>query len=110
MAESYEERAASEIFNHHNPNYSFCKDSLKTNTLDLHGLRVREAEKYVREHIEAFKGLGAGVRNTTIITGRGNRSKDGIPKIKPAVLSFLKFNKYRYQVHRGHVVVEIDPE
>ncbi|TDL22154.1 hypothetical protein BD410DRAFT_788857 [Rickenella mellea] len=76
-------RAAKEIFAHHNPSY----DPGTASTLskcDLHGLYVREAERYTIDHVRACQQ--AGLAKTIIITGRGKGSKDGDSKLMMDVL------------------------
>ena len=34
-----------------------------------------------------------------VITGRGKRSRDGKPRIKPAVIDYLRRKGYRYILH-----------
>ncbi|KAJ1303940.1 hypothetical protein OPQ81_008351 [Rhizoctonia solani] len=86
QVERYNERAAKEIFLSLNATYySGTKESLEK--IDLHGLFVNEALIYTQNHIDLCRQ--AGVTQTSIITGRGNNSKDGVAKIKPAVEGLL---------------------
>ncbi|CAE6344401.1 unnamed protein product [Rhizoctonia solani] len=86
QVERYNERAAKEIFLSLNATYySGTKESLEK--IDLHGLFVNEALVYTQNHLDMCRQ--AGVTQTSIITGRGNNSKDGVAKIKPAVEGLL---------------------
>ncbi|CUA74329.1 hypothetical protein RSOLAG22IIIB_05491 [Rhizoctonia solani] len=86
QVERYNERAAKEIFLSLNATYySGTKESLEK--IDLHGLFVNEALVYAQNHLDMCRQ--AGVTQTSIITGRGNNSKDGVAKIKPAVEGLL---------------------
>ncbi|KAF9163268.1 hypothetical protein DFQ26_002758 [Actinomortierella ambigua] len=59
-----------------------------SNELDLHGLHVKEALAVTRTRLDKF------VRNKEqsliIIVGKGNRSTDGIAKIKPEVTKMMR--------------------
>ncbi|CAE6457458.1 unnamed protein product [Rhizoctonia solani] len=86
QVERYNERASKEIFLSLNATYySGTKEALEK--IDLHGLFVNEALVYAQNHLDMCRD--AGVTQTSIITGRGNNSKDGIAKIKPAVEGLL---------------------
>ncbi|CAE6476843.1 unnamed protein product [Rhizoctonia solani] len=86
QVERYNERAAKEIFLSLNATYyTGTKESLEK--IDLHGLFVNEALVYTQNHLDLCRQ--AGVTQTSIITGRGNNSKDGVAKIKPAVEGLL---------------------
>ncbi|KAM3940422.1 NEDD4-binding protein 2 [Leptodactylus fuscus] len=73
---------------------------LPENILDLHGLHVDEAMKHFRKVLQdkadEFKQNG-GKPHLLVITGRGNHSQGGIPRIKPAVIDFLTNHDYRFQ-------------
>jgi DNA-nicking Smr family endonuclease len=79
----YNERAAHHIFKSKNPSYPS-----DLSQIDLHGLFVNEALVRTAEHLGACRKKR--IARTTIITGKGNRSRDGEAKIKPAVEAFLK--------------------
>ncbi|KAG8735966.1 hypothetical protein FRC10_009955 [Ceratobasidium sp. 414] len=104
QVERYNERAAKEIFLSLNPTYY----SDPPTRIDLHGLFVNEALVYTQGHIDRCRQ--DGVAETKIITGRGNNSKDGIAKIKPAVEGLLVreslAGKYRWE-NEGAVVVNV---
>ncbi|TDL15768.1 DUF1771-domain-containing protein [Rickenella mellea] len=104
----YNERAAAEIFAHYNPP-PYGQTAAYLEQVDLHGLYVEEALKYAEKHILACRKVH---RTTTVlITGRGNRSKDGLARIKPAIEAFLKKENLRAIAdvpNQGCVTVEID--
>ncbi|XP_040274887.1 NEDD4-binding protein 2 [Bufo bufo] len=87
-------RAAVEIFESAN------EYLLPENILDLHGLHLDEAMKHFRkvlqEKTDEFKQNG-GKPHLLVITGRGNHSQGGVPRIKPAVVDFLTNHDYRFQ-------------
>lgn len=87
-------RAAVQIFERAN------EYLLPENILDLHGLHVDEAMKHFRkvlqDKIDEFKQNG-GKPHLLVITGRGNHSQGGVPRIKPAVIDFLTNHDYRFQ-------------
>ncbi|KAJ8591163.1 DUF1771-domain-containing protein [Rhizopogon salebrosus TDB-379] len=55
---------------------------LKPNTVDLHGLRVTEAEFYFEKTVQEVQDRRQSLR---VIVGKGNHSDGGMPKIKPAI-------------------------
>ncbi|KAA8894467.1 hypothetical protein FN846DRAFT_973855 [Sphaerosporella brunnea] len=67
--------------------------------LDLHGLYVAEAITRVEAHMRACKEYG--VERTMLITGRGNRSVDGVAKIKPSVEKWLQERQAGFRVVKG---------
>ncbi|KAM5192931.1 NEDD4-binding protein 2 [Mantella aurantiaca] len=87
-------RAAVQIFERSN------EYLLPENILDLHGLHVDEAMKHFRrvlhDKTEDYKQNG-GSLHLLVITGRGNRSQGGVPRIKPAVIDYLTNHDYRFQ-------------
>ncbi|XP_068134570.1 NEDD4-binding protein 2 [Hyperolius riggenbachi] len=87
-------RAAVQIFERAN------EYLLPENILDLHGLHVDEAMKHFRrvlqEKTEEYKKNG-GKPHLLVITGRGNHSQGGVPRIKPAVVDYLTNHDYRFQ-------------
>ena len=79
----YNTWAADEIFAHHNP-----EAGTRLDTIDLHGLFVKEAIARSDKHISACKR--ARVTRTTFITGKGNRSLNGRPVLKPNIEQHLR--------------------
>ncbi|XP_053314358.1 NEDD4-binding protein 2 isoform X2 [Spea bombifrons] len=86
-------RAAVQIFQRTN------EFLLPENILDLHGLHVDEAMKHFRqvlqEKMEEYKQNG-GKSHLSVITGRGNHSQGGIPRIKLAVIDYLTNHNFRF--------------
>eukprot|EP00128_Syssomonas_multiformis_P007734 Colp12_sorted_trinity150504_noHs@32744 len=81
LMEKCNQEAANAIFNENNKKQP--KD-----TIDLHGLYVKEAVKKVEERIQLAKRNGED--HLIVIVGAGNHSADGIPKIKPAIEQLMK--------------------
>lgn len=103
----YNERAAHHIFKSKNPSYPS-----DLSQIDLHGLFVNEALVRTAGHVNACRKKR--IARTTIITGKGNRSRDGEAKIKPAVEIFLsRESGIATQVDRrneGCLLLEFDVE
>lgn len=80
--------------------------------IDLHGLRVLEALEKVREHLALCRQHG--VERTTIITGKGLHSVDGVAKIRPQVEQLLQESQVRVvkqgRENEGAFVVELVKE
>jgi DNA-nicking Smr family endonuclease len=67
---------------------------------DFHGLRVNEALDRLEEIIDTT--CDQGIRDVTVISGRGIHSEGGVPKIKPAFEKYFRDNHIRYQpINRG---------
>jgi len=84
------------------------------NTLDLHGVSVKDAVRIAREKVTIWwVGLGErsiGGRVSTslgyrIITGVGRHSEGGKGKIGPAVAKMLMREKWKLEVGAGAIVV-----
>jgi len=68
-------------------NPSSSSTTLQTLEIDVHGLLVGEA---VEETEEAFRDvLRNGHRFLRVIVGRGNHSRDRVPKLKPALMQVM---------------------
>ncbi|KAJ3032968.1 hypothetical protein HDV00_006877 [Rhizophlyctis rosea] len=94
-------QAAEEIFQHHNKGRGLDE-------IDLHGLYVEEALRYVEAHIK--KCRSAGVGRTRVITGMGNHSAGGVAKIRPAVEELARKEGIRWEVdprNGGVIVLEL---
>lgn len=85
------------------------------NTLDLHSLYVKEAipalDMFLDRNINLLRTSTSNknMEFLQIITGRGNRSTKGIPKIKPAVITRLTKRNIRYlQLNPGLLKVKIE--
>jgi len=98
-------------FRFYNPDYYGEKwDTGWLGTIDLHRLSVNEAKRIVVEHVLRCKE--ANLATTTIITGIGNNSEGGRPKIKPAVLELLEempevLKREVDKTNVGQVIVEM---
>jgi DNA-nicking Smr family endonuclease len=57
-------------------------------SMDLHGLGRREAKQKVAEFVAGSRA--GGRRCVLIIHGRGKRSREGIPVLKPSLVSWLE--------------------
>ncbi|XP_055924400.1 uncharacterized protein LOC129956505 [Argiope bruennichi] len=78
-------KVASDLILRHNNKGLDCND------LDLHGLFTGEAVTAVSKFLDAKQNS----KRCKIITGQGHHSLDG-PKIRPAVINFLKNNNYNF--------------
>jgi len=74
------------------------------NILDLHGLTVEQALDVVEKQLH--KGSTYNGKPLEIITGVGNHSLNGIPKLPNAVKQFLKKNDWNFIEKRGYLIVE----
>jgi len=68
-------------------------------TIDLHELRVIEALSYLESFIT--ENIQDGHTVIRVITGKGNHSFNGRPRIKPAVITFIKKKKYGFEEING---------
>ncbi|RPA97837.1 hypothetical protein L873DRAFT_1770692 [Choiromyces venosus 120613-1] len=83
-------------------------------TLDLHGVTVRQALKisrerttqwWVRESNDGERRQRGGTKALSIVTGCGRHSKDGSPKLLPAVGKMLVREGWDIQVQGGQITV-----
>lgn len=69
--------------------------------LDLHGLYVREAvcllDSFLDAHIMRLKASGQSRRVLRVVTGRGNNSRGGQPRLRPAILQRLTQRSIKYE-------------
>eukprot|EP00026_Physarum_polycephalum_P015753 Phypoly_transcript_16511.p1 GENE.Phypoly_transcript_16511~~Phypoly_transcript_16511.p1 ORF type:complete len:200 (+),score=51.61 Phypoly_transcript_16511:156-755(+) len=98
---SYNRNACELIFAANNKKY---KGTL--HMVDLHGLHVKEALKKAEEHLVAAKN--AKLKQTHIITGKGNNSPNQIAKIKPAIEQFLTQQSMKATLLDGSILVDLD--
>ena len=82
-------------YNHHRPK----------NVIDLHGLYVAEALKYLQDKVDQCRS--EGIFEITVITGMGNNSPNNIAKIKPEVEKFAHDNQLKITSYAGHVVLNL---
>jgi len=89
-------------------NAQISRDNLRE--IDLHGLTVNEALDVLANHIQVAKEVANssnGHYPVRIITGAGIHSIGGKPRIKPAVVDWLKNQGYRINVGHGQVDVVV---
>lgn len=78
--------------------------------MDLHGLQLDGAMELFKERVEYWEKNKKGEPvQLTVITGAGNHSdKKKGPKIKPAVLNWLKENNKKFtELNNGSVQITI---
>jgi DNA-nicking Smr family endonuclease len=92
------DQAAELIFEHFNQGRS-------NNIIDLHGLYVAEALKYLQRKLD--KCRSENISQLTVITGMGNNSPNKIAKIKPEVEKFARKNHLQIVPFDGHVVINL---
>lgn len=85
-ARDHNRDAAATIFQSLNPTYYTSLTGCQR--IDLHRLYTREALEFVRSHLSLCRARG--MSRSEIIVGRGNHSKNGIARLKPAVLEMLE--------------------
>lgn len=91
-------QAAELFFKHYNQNRP-------NNIIDLHGLYVSEALKYVEEKLDECRAKN--ISSLTIITGIGNNSPNRVAKIKPRVEKYARENALKITRYSGHIVVDL---
>jgi len=69
--------------------------------IDLHGLHVREAIQTLGRELEIFK-KSTTIIGAKVITGKGNRSGKGGPRLRPAVHDFLQAQGYHFYLDQGN--------
>ena len=94
-------QAAQLIFSHYNLNQS-------ETTIDLHGLYVSEAMKYLEERVNQCRAKK--IVQLQVITGAGNNSINRIPKIKPEVEAFANKHQLKVTSYSGHLVLELSTD
>jgi len=74
--------------------------------IDLHGQYVDFAMEFLLKRIETLRNKG--IKQLTIIYGAGNHSDEKGPKIKPAVLEYLKKENITFEeVNHGSILANI---
>lgn len=91
--EEYNAQARDYIFRANNAN-------LPSDTIDLHGLYVEEAEEILEKRINAARGRGEGHLN--VIVGKGNHSAGGVRKIGPAVIELCRKRGLKVEEEAGN--------
>jgi len=99
--EERNQQAAELIFEHFNQNRP-------NNIIDLHGLYVAEALKYLQDKLKECRSKN--ILQLTVITGMGNNSPDKMAKIKPEVEKFARENHFKITCHPGHIVVDLEKD
>ena len=69
--------------------------------IDLHGLFVEEAKQEFKKRIDICKWIG--IKYLRVIVGKGNNSKDGVAKIKPAIIELANKMRLNCQLVPGNV-------
>jgi hypothetical protein len=77
-----------------------------SDTIDLHGQFVKEAEEIARNRIRA--GQSRGETHLHIIVGKGNHSRDHVQKIKPAVEEVCQELGLKYQTEHNEGRIYVD--
>ncbi|XP_076803363.1 uncharacterized protein LOC143447240 [Clavelina lepadiformis] len=89
-----------------NITYQKMNEGRSKNELDLHGLHVDEAIDTLKSVIAEKRKERNKPRYFFVITGRGLNSHLGVPKIKNAVMEFLKMKKMAHKfVNAGMIKV-----
>ncbi|KAF2237139.1 Smr-domain-containing protein [Viridothelium virens] len=109
-----DKEAADMAFRHYNGRYD-GEEKVEL-TIDLHGLYVEEALGKLRAHLVRGKrwarqrGLRGG--SMRVITGRGNRSKNGVAVIKPRVQEWCRTQGLRVEQpkNEGLLIVHFDAD
>ena len=91
-------QAATLIFFHHNSHQP-------ETTIDLHGLYVSEAVKYLEDRVNQCRAKK--IPQLTVITGAGNNSMNRIPKIKPEVEAFARKHQLKVTSYSGHLIFDL---
>ena len=72
------------------------------NYIDLHGLFVEEALRFLKERLKTF----APGEKLEVVTGAGHHSEDHQAKIKPAVIEYLGKKNLRWEeLNAGDLLV-----
>eukprot|EP01127_Copromyxa_protea_P023243 TRINITY_DN8656_c0_g1_i1.p1 TRINITY_DN8656_c0_g1~~TRINITY_DN8656_c0_g1_i1.p1 ORF type:complete len:737 (-),score=176.69 TRINITY_DN8656_c0_g1_i1:7-2217(-) len=83
-------------YRHHQEN----RERPSSRILDLHGYRVKEALQVMQRVLSLYSS-----GTLEVITGAGNHSVGGQPRLKPAVKKFLTDNMYKYTAKEGSFIV-----
>lgn len=74
--------------------------------IDLHGLYVDEALDKLSKRIRVCRN--EGYQSLNVVTGLGNHSPSGVPKIRPKVLEYLDSQGISYNTNGGCIAVWLD--
>ena len=95
QAKKLHDQAAHAIYLHRN-------GGRPDNYIDLHGLFVEEALRFLKERLKTF----APGEKLEVVTGAGHHSEDHQAKIKPAVIEYLGKKKLRWEeLNAGDLLV-----
>jgi hypothetical protein len=98
-------------YNHQARDYIFRENNAESrvasDTIDLHGLFVEEAEDVLEERIRAARSQGQ--THLHVIVGKGNHSRGHVQKIKPRVEQVCNELglKYRTEENEGRMYVDL---
>ncbi|KAH7132277.1 smr domain-containing protein [Dendryphion nanum] len=81
-------------------------DRVPSDTIDLHGLFVEEAEDVLEERIKAARGRGE--THLHVIVGKGIHSKGHVQKIKPRVEQVCQELGLNYQTEENEGRIYVD--
>jgi DNA-nicking Smr family endonuclease len=81
--------------------FSEMNTKVTPSSIDLHGLHVQEALQRVTSLLQNPSYLVV-----TIVVGEGLHSVKAKAKLKPAVIAYLKSNKYKFTVTEGAIRVK----
>lgn len=100
--EQYNRQARDYIFRENN-----STDRVPSDTIDLHGLFVEEAEDVLEERIKAARGRGE--THLHVIVGKGNHSVNHVQKIKPRVEQVCRELglQYKTEANEGRIFVNL---
>lgn len=100
--EQYNRQARDYIFRENNAN-----GRVESDTIDLHGLFVEEAEDILEERIKAARSRGED--HLHVIVGKGNHSRNHVQKIKPRVEQVCRELGLQYQTeeNEGRIYVNL---
>jgi hypothetical protein len=102
MMERYNNQARDYIFRENN-----AESRMPSDTIDLHGLFVEEAEDVLEERIRVAKQRGEN--HLHVIVGKGNHSRNHVQKIKPRVEQVCRELglQYRTEENEGRIFVNL---
>ncbi|KIW00169.1 uncharacterized protein PV09_08211 [Verruconis gallopava] len=98
--DQYNRQASEFIFRENN------NERVPSDTIDLHGQFVEEAEEILERRIRA--GQQRGETHLHVIVGKGNHSRDHIQKIKPRVEQVCRELGLNYQTEQNEGRIYVD--
>jgi len=89
--------------------FTAANTEISRNKLDLHFLTMGEAIKQLQKFIQAREACIRSANEemqVEVITGKGNRSTNGLSKLRPAITNWLQQKNYRFsEVNSGSLLV-----